>query len=422
MRLQRIIKPHFVLFEDGNFPDLYPLTRLRPAFDLRCGAYSLRERSSAIGCWLLAERQLVAEAVDCPQIDLRKISGPVVLLNGRGCLSDKDLRELERATGDTVWIEGQTIVAIQLASDDAIERLQKCDQPTAESLQLIAHNCKKEEVKDKLFHYLWDLVNRNGAMIAQDFTRFNDSGYRLNKITHLIHLIGKRDQIKVCKGAVIDPGVVLDTTNGPIIIDQGAHVRPLTLIEGPCYVGKNALIDGAKLRQNCSIGANCKIAGEVEDTVMLDYSNKHHDGFLGHAYVGSWVNLGAQTCNSDLKNNYGTIAVRIGNKTVDSGSVKVGCFIGDHSKTAIGTLMNTGAVIGIGCNVHGGAVRKSLPDFSWGHSERCIEHSLDKMLATAQAVMARRKQDLSGPLKMLITKTFEQTRQERIHAGREGAS
>ncbi|MDI6740481.1 MAG: hypothetical protein QME74_08975, partial [Candidatus Edwardsbacteria bacterium] len=262
-----------------------------------------------------------------------------------------------------------------------------------------ADSCKKVELKGKLFSYLWDLVNRNGTMIEQDFFLFKDSGYKLNKG---LHLIGKRGQLKICKGATIDPGVIIDTTQGPVIIDRGARVRPLTVIVGPCYIGQLALIDGAKLRPGVSIGAHCKIGGEVDESIILDYSNKHHDGFLGHAYLGSWVNLGAQTCNSDLKNNYGPVSVWLNERVVNTGSIKAGCFIGDHSKTAIGTLINTGTVIGVGCNLHGGPARKCLPDFSWGNSERYVEHSLNKMLETAKAVMKRRGQAMTPAMEELI--------------------
>ena len=414
MRDQRIAKPAIVLFEDGGYEDLHPLTRLRPAFDLRCGAYSLRERLSAVGCWLLAERRPVAEASGIDPVTMSALKPPVILLNGRGRLSDKDLQLFAKAKADTAWVEGQTFVAIKIVSDELAGKLKRCDRPTAENLQLLVKSCQQEQVQGKLYRYLWDLVNDNGDAIARDFSRFKDSGYKQHKGTHLI---GTRGRLKVCKGAAIAPGVILDTTQGPIIIDQNARIRPLTFIEGPCYIGNNALVDGAKLRPGCSIGAHCKVAGEVEESVMLDYANKHHDGFLGHAYVGSWANLGAGTCNSDLKNNYGTIAVRIGNRTVDSGSIKVGCFIGDHSKTAIGTMINTGAVIGVGCNVHGGAVRKELPDFSWGHSERFTGHAPAKMLATAEAAMARRHCSLTAPQRQLLLRIAE-----RVNAAKEGGS
>jgi UDP-N-acetylglucosamine diphosphorylase/glucosamine-1-phosphate N-acetyltransferase len=413
------MKTAIVLFEDATYPDFYPLTRLRPAFDLRCGAFSLRERLSAVGCWLLAERRLVAEAAGIKPFAISKLKPPVILINGRGCFSDKDLALLTGVRGNTVWAEGQEIVAIKLVSDDVVARLKKCDQPTADNLQLIASSCKREEVNGKLYHYLWDLVNDNGDVIARDFARFKDCGYKLPAGTHAI---GKRSRLKICAGVTIDPGVVIDTTKGPVIIDRGARVRPLTLIEGPCYVGQHTLVDGAKLRPGCSIGAHCKVAGEVEESIVLDFSNKHHDGFLGHAYLGSWVNLGAQTCNSDLKNNYGPVSVWLNERVVNTGSIKAGCYIGDHTKTAIGTMINTGTMIGIGCNVHGGTVRKCLPDFSWGHSDKHIEHSLIKMLETANAVMSRRKQALGGPMQRQLRDLHARAHTARIHTDKEGGS
>ncbi len=195
----------------------------------------------------------------------------------------------------------------------------------------------------------------------------------------------------------VEPGVILNLHAGPIYLDRGATIRPLSLVEGPCYIGKNTIIDGAKIRPNCSFGENCRIGGEVEASIFQGFSNKHHDGFLGHSYIGEWVNIGAGTSNSDLRNDYGSVKVTLGKQVIDSGSVKLGCFIGDHTKIAIGTLINTGTVIGIFANVFfPGLTPKTVPSFSWGGKKRW---KIDEVLKTAKAMMARRN--------VLLTKNYE---------------
>jgi UDP-N-acetylglucosamine diphosphorylase/glucosamine-1-phosphate N-acetyltransferase len=150
-------------------------------------------------------------------------------------------------------------------------------------------------------------------------------------------------------------------------LDEDVVVHPFTRIEGPAYVGPKSTLLGTKLREGCSIGPVCRVGGEVEETVIQGYSNKYHDGFLGHAYVGEWVNLGAQTSNSDLKNDYSSVEVMLNGKKIDTGSTKVGSIIGDHTKTSIGTLFNTGSMVGAMALVlaTGSLLPKSIPSFAW---------------------------------------------------------
>ena len=158
---------------------------------------------------------------------------------------------------------------------------------------------------------------------------------------------GSKDQVYVAPTAEVQPFVCIDTTGGPVTIDEGAVINPQTRIEGPAYIGPKSMIVGGKIREGCSFGPVCRVGGEVEESIIHGYSNKYHDGFLGHAYVGEWVNLGALTTNSDLKNDYGSVSVTLdGRNPINTGSTKVGSLIGDHTKTSIGTLFNTGSYVG----------------------------------------------------------------------------
>src|SRR5262249_13241808 len=152
--------------------------------------------------------------------------------------------------------------------------------------------------------------------------------------------------------AVIKPGAVLDAGAGPICVENEAMISPNAVLQGPCYVGANSLIQPTTIiREATSIGAYCKIGGELEGTIFHGYSNKQHHGVLGHSYVCEWVNLGAGTVNSDLKNTYGNVRVEIGNQSVDTGQIFVGAFIGDHAKTGINTILPTGCVVGFAASV-----------------------------------------------------------------------
>ena len=162
--------------------------------------------------------------------------------------------------------------------------------------------------------------------------------------------------------------VVLDAEHGPIYIDEGAEIHPFTRIEGPCYIGPKTILLGAKCREGNSIGPMCRIGGEVEESIIQGYSNKYHDGFLGHAYVGQWVNLGALTTNSDLKNDYSSVSMVLdGGASIPTGSAKVGAMIGDHVKTSIGTLLNTGCYVGAMSVLMatGKLLPKFLPSFAY---------------------------------------------------------
>ncbi len=414
-----------IIFEDQGHQDLYPLACLRPVFHLRCGAYSLADRLKALApkakfeFWVLSERRTVLAAAGRGiPADIRAVgSGKTALVNGRAVLPWGVWQRISQTPPNVVFVHRNQLVAAVI--QDVLLHSLASDQPDEAAIQSLIHLCKKVELKEGLAEHPWDLVNLNGRMIEDDATCFQDGG---KKPVPGVFLIGKRSNLKMVRNAMVEPGVVLDTRSGPIIIDSGALVRGPGRIEGPCYIGPDCLVDGARLRPGVSLGRCCRASGEVEESVIMDFSNKHHDGFLGHSYVGSWVNLGAQTCNSDLKNNYSSVSVWTGGRMTDTGSIKVGCFIGDHVKTAIGTLINTGAVIGPGCNVFGGAVRKMLPPFSWGSSESFREHSLDKMLETATAAMSRRRQRLSPEMAAAIRGLFRETAGMRARAGKGGSA
>ena len=188
------------------------------------------------------------------------------------------------------------------------------------------------------------------------------------------------------------PGTVVDTRRGPVILDREVTVGAHVFLEGPLYIGPGGRVKaGACLYGESSYGVGNRLAGEIGESTFGDFANKQHDGFIGHAVLGSWVNLGAMTTCSDLKNNYGPVRVDLGWGEVDSGLRFVGLLLGDHAKTAIGTLFNTGTCVGFAANIFGGTMPpKHVPGFSWGGQPGSPVYAVDKAAETARTVLSRR--------------------------------
>lgn len=203
----------------------------------------------------------------------------------------------------------------------------------------------------------------------------------------------------------IEPGVVFDTRGGAIIVEEGAEIRSGARLEGPLYVGAGTRILGGAVRGSV-FGPECRIHGEVAASVFLGYANKSHDGFVGHSVVGRWANLGAGTITSNLKNTYGDVRVEVGGQRFETGRQFLGSIVGDHAKTAIGTMLPTGTVIGAGANVFGpGAVPKWVPPFAWG-TDGAEVLGEEGFLRTAHRVLPRRHVALTPAVEASLRATW----------------
>jgi len=192
------------------------------------------------------------------------------------------------------------------------------------------------------------------------------------------------------QAALVEPHVVLDATAGPIYLAPGARIRAFSRLNGPCYVGPHSIVAGGEI-SNCSIGPWCKVRGEMSSTIVHGFANKGHEGFVGHSYIGQWVNLGAGTTTSNLKNTYGHVSLWTPDGVRSTGMQFLGTLFGDHAKTGIGTLLSTGTVVGAGANVFGGRMPpRVVPPFAWGEGEPYREYGLDKFLEAAERMMGRR--------------------------------
>jgi UDP-N-acetylglucosamine diphosphorylase/glucosamine-1-phosphate N-acetyltransferase len=241
----------------------------------------------------------------------------------------------------------------------------------------------------RVLRHVWELIRANPERISLDIEALHPHA-PTPALPNGTHRLG--DGLLVFgEGTQVEPGVVFDTRGGPIWLDEGASVRAFTRLAGPAYVGPGSTVLGGAL-EAVSIGPVCKVRGELAESICLGYVNKAHDGHIGHAYLGRWVNLGAMTTNSDLKNNYGTIRLWTPEGEKDTGEIKLGCLLGDHVKTGIGLLLNTGTVVGAGSNLFGAAMPpKYVPPFSWGTGEELVEFQLEKFLEVAERAMGRRK-------------------------------
>ncbi len=385
------------LFDDHRARRWAPFTLTRPAGEILYGCLSLRartERVLGLECsGHLSRRALVGfdEPGGAPAITLEEIPpGPCVLLSSRVALEAQPVHFPDRPA--TIVVDGE--VAGWL--------LPKGGAPSEEWLRNPASAPMRDktiELEGSVLGYPWDIVALNGDRVARDIAELWPGDATAPGTLR----IGDHP-LSLGEGAVVEPGVHLDLRSGPIRLDPDARVEGPARLEGPLYVGRQSTILGGAVGTS-SIGPVCLVRGEVAASILLGFVNKAHDGHLGHAMVGRWVNLGAFTTNSDLKNNYRSVRVWTPDGEVDTGRLKVGCFLGDHVKTGIGTVINTGSVIGAGSNVYGGMMPPTVvPPFSWGAGADFRDHRLDKFLETASAVVSRRGRELTpGVLEILRT-------------------
>ncbi len=410
-----------VVFEQDGFESLYPLTYLKAAFELRCGALTLLEKVRR----KFPDTGLRLEVRDALAGVTRETYGAAVLSGSQPALPDDDLllisagailtaapetyRQAERAAatqdGDFIWayLKADTVRGLGAGS-------------ARELAALAADRLPAEATDDILIKYPWDLVDRNPAQITADFEASYAAGAGADPGPG-VAVFGEPEQLFVGQDVEVQPCTFIDCREGPVVIDDGAVVHAHSSIHGPAYIGRQARLMEARVREGTTVGPVCRVGGEIEESIIHGYANKYHTGFLGHSYVGEWVNLGAMTTNSDLKNDYSNVSVYVNGQPRDTGSMKVGSFIGDHTKTSIGTLLNTGSFVGIMCNLVAGSsvLPKYIPSFCWYLNDRIGKGlGLSYALETARAAMARRGVTLTDAMAKLIEYTEELTRPEKM--------
>ena len=415
---------HICIFEDQGYSNFLPLVHFRPVFELRSGVFSLRQRIAA-----LAPRSRTSLFVRASLSDLYTEENNGVninsypdedcwFVNGR-ILAAEALAKLlrQRLTESRIFLRDNTLIAAYLRAAD-MPRFKQAFPSGLISAEPFA-GFPSEQMDCSIASYPWDLIHASADSIRQDFGRLKNTSYkRISGNPAGVHILKKHNVIAGRK-CVLKPGVVLDATDGPIVLGNNVTIMANSVVQGPAYIGDNAVIKtGAKIYHGASIGPSCKVGGEVEASILQSYSNKQHDGFLGHSYLSSWINIGAGTNNSDLKNTYGTIKVTIGGTLIDTKSQFVGVVMGDHSKAGIATMLNSGTVVGVSCNIYGAGFQpKVVPSFSWGEPASQTTYDLESSLATARKMMARREVLMSLAYENVFRNIYLSTSNERDPAG-----
>jgi UDP-N-acetylglucosamine diphosphorylase/glucosamine-1-phosphate N-acetyltransferase len=414
------VPAYVCVFEDEKAEAFLPLTYTRAVFDLRCGIRTIAEKIEGLyaGAELyrltrphlasVTERSLNASARDV-------VAGSrLLLINGR-ILPTPELASIIplHEDEDVLFVCGDVLVAARLSTPRlgmAVKWL--AEQDSQSVVAAFGAEVAVRPVDIRLLEYPWQLVHENGGQIRCDFKAMKRSPHPAEP--HPLATLYAEENIYLAPGAEIMAGAVLDARNGPIYVDENARVEPFSFIQGPAYIGRDSRIVSGKIREDTSIGPHCRIGGEVESTIFHAYSNKYHDGFVGHSYFGEWVNLGALTTTSDLKNTYGTVRVDVAGAQVDTRLTKLGSIVGDHVKLGIGVLLNSGTTIGVGCNLFGGGMMpKIIPCFVWGGDGEFQEYDLDRMLRTAEIAMSRRNVEVSPEVVDILRYVFELTASSR---------
>jgi len=339
------------LLDPDPGPAWLPFAGVRPLSELRAGAHLIRERWEAfVGAesseiFALPHLAGFAEPGTPLVTGRHPVSGPAVI--GSSTFAPRGLAPELASAPLRLTCRGITVgwgVPAGATWDGP--------QPQAQTV----------EVQGVVMHGIWDLLPALERLLQEDLLGLLSQS---DGIPRGAIVIGDPSWVAV-REAAVEPGVVFDTTHGPVVLESGVEVRTGTRLEGPLWVGANARLLGGSLRVS-SIGPRCNVRGEVSTCVFLGYANKAHDGFVGHSVIGRWVNLGAGTITSDLKNTYGQVKLDAAGTSLDTGLQFLGSLIGDHAKTAIGTLLGTGTIVGAGANVFD-VVRppKYVPAFAWG--------------------------------------------------------
>jgi len=389
--------------EPGIKQQLLPFTFIRPVCEIRIGILTIREK------WQLALATKVSVKTEkylSAKYPLR-IAKDNVWINGAVLPSSSLIKAIKSLKNNEALILGNLLLAIN-AGSSLLEEF---------TFSQAKKEYKSKEYKldknDVVIQHLWDVFSKNGQALEQDFAILT-KGKTSAKVSSTNTLLGK--QIFIEKGAKLEC-VILNSNSGPIYIGKDAEVMEGAIIKGPFALCEGSIVKmGAKIYGATTIGPCSKVGGEISNAVIFGYSNKGHDGFLGNAVIGEWCNLGADTNNSNLKNNYSVVKIwnYPANKEVSTGLTFCGLMMADHSKCGINTMFNTGTVVGVAANIFGGDFpKKFIPSFSWGGAKGFVTHELDKACETAERMFERRHLKFDKTEKQVLAEVFKLTQKER---------
>ena len=391
------------LLDDARARRFEPFSTSRPLSEMRVGALLQRQRwqqvlqTSCQGA-IVAPHLAGFEEFDAPPHHGGDVPVGAWLVNSRAVPT-----LLPAQSAATVLTIDQQVAAVRLAAPVAREQLH---DPQFTLDDVLPGTGATAAIAGVWLEEVWDIVGQLRTLLLRDIPALVPSLGARPLSQDGVTILGDHG-VFVADGATVEPQVVFDTTAGPVLLSRGASVQAFSRVVGPCFVGASSAILGGRV-SGCSIGEVCRVHGEVSVTTFVGHANKGHDGFVGHSVLGRWVNLGAGTITSNLKNTYGTVSLWTPDGLVDTGMQFLGTLFGDHAKTGIGLRLTTGCVIGAGANIYDSMPPKAVPPFSWGGSVPYAEFSVDKFVEMAERMMARRQ--------VLLTEDARQWWRQ-VHAG-----
>jgi len=392
---------NYILFDDETRLSLLPITFTRPVSEIRIGILTIREKwEHMLGAKVsFITTKYLAEKFPAKREDDN------ILING-SVFPDQSLVEEIKSLGAGEKISGENfLIAWRVTGEElnSIESLSNAD--TAGS---------KQNLSAKKVNFCWDIFSMNEEALSNDFQLLTK---------------GRKSQPVSATNRVINPGSIfleegakvecamLNASSGPIYIGKNAEVMEGSMIRGPFSLGEHSQLKlGSKIYGATTIGPHCKVGGEVSNSVIFGYSNKAHDGFLGNSVIGEWCNLGADSNNSNLKNNYSQVKMWNYKEEnyINTGLTFCGLMMGDHSKCSINTMFNTGTVVGVSANIFGtGFPPKFIPSFSWGGSEGYKTFRLEEAMEVASRVYERRGLKLNESDQKILKYLFDATTKYR---------
>ncbi|AQS92768.1 glucose-1-phosphate thymidylyltransferase [Polaribacter sp. BM10] len=388
---------NYILFDSDARQSLLPFTYTRPVADIRIGILTIREKwEKHLG---LTTTTITEEYLEekFPMVEMEKN----ILINASFCPTESLVEKIKNLSENEAIFKGDNVIAFYTTDSQ--------EEVDFEQYKQIDFDEDVIQVKNT-----WDIFTFNGEAIKQDFNLITN-GKTSAPIPEGVQVLNK-ENVFIEEGAKV-VFATLNASEGPIYIGKDALVMESSNIRGPFAMCNNAVVKmGAKIYKDTTIGPFSKIGGEVSNSVIFGYSSKGHDGYLGNSVLGEWCNLGADTNNSNLKNNYAEVKLWSyeTNRFAKTGLQFCGLMMGDHSKCGINTMFNTGTVIGVSANIFGsGFPRNFVPSFSWGGAAGFTTFQMKKVYEVVTAVMKRRSLVFDEKDQKILDHIFEETKQYR---------
>lgn len=375
-----------IFYDDARARRFEPFATSRPLSEMRVGALLLRERWEYVldttSTGFISSPHLQGfEESGAPSHFTGEIPAGVWLVHSRAV----PMLDVAHSTATVLTIDHE-VAAVKLAAPVTQEQLL---DPQFALEDVLPGTGSMANIPGVWLEHVWDIIGHLQNLLLADIPSLV-AHRRVPAFTHDQVVVLGSHGVFVEDGATVEPHVVFDTSAGPVLVCRGASVQAFTRVVGPCFIGPSSSVMGGRVA-GCAIGDVCRVHGEVSATVFVGHSNKGHDGFVGHSVLGRWVNLGAGTTTSNLKNTYGTVSLWTPEGIVDTKLQFLGTLFGDHAKTGIGLRLTTGSVVGTGANIFDSMPPKAVAPFSWGGSAPYAAFTVDKFVDMVERMMARRQ-------------------------------